>query len=95
MDIGEANYIHPPKKKEVADRLLYNALNQTYGFEAVDFAGPVIDSLEVTDEGIILIFKNAERGLYTPEKLRDLKLQVKIRCFIPLLPKLCLVEMFL
>jgi len=28
MDIGDGYCIHPPKKKEVADRLLFNALNQ-------------------------------------------------------------------
>ena len=40
MDIGDDYCIHPPKKKEVADRLLYNALNQTYGFNTLDYAGP-------------------------------------------------------
>ncbi len=64
MDIGEPDYIHPPKKKEVADRLLYNALHQTYGLEAIDYAGPVFDSLAVTDQGVVLYFKNAETGLY-------------------------------
>ena len=60
---------HPPKKKEVADRLLYNALNQTYGFETVDGKTPVLDSLEVRDGEILLRFKNAENGLYAIEEL--------------------------
>lgn len=81
MDIGQANYIHPPKKKEVADRLLYNALNQTYGFEAVDFSGPVFDSLEVTDDGIILKFKNAEGGLYAYDKLEGFEIAGVDRVF--------------
>lgn len=65
MDIGEEFVIHPAKKKEVADRLLFNALNQTYGYENIDYAGPVYDSLELTEDGIVLSFKNAEMGLYS------------------------------
>jgi sialate O-acetylesterase len=74
MDIGDGYSIHPPKKKEVADRLLYNALNQTYGMEAIDFSGPVYDSLEVNDGGIILKFKNAETGIYAYENLEGFEI---------------------
>ncbi len=52
MDIGAEYSIHPPQKKEVAERLLYNTLNQTYGFENVDHVSPVYESLEVND-GVI------------------------------------------
>lgn len=45
MEIGDDYCIHPPKKKEVADRLLYNALNQTYGYKTVDYMAPIYDSL--------------------------------------------------
>jgi sialate O-acetylesterase len=69
MDIGEEYNIHSAKKKEVTDRLLFNALNQTYGFENVAYASSVYESLEVKDGGIILKFKNAERGLYSYEEL--------------------------
>jgi len=53
MDIGDKLCIHPPKKKEVADRLLYNALNQTYGFEMVDGKSPVYESMETKDGEIV------------------------------------------
>ncbi|HSU49896.1 MAG TPA: sialate O-acetylesterase [Segetibacter sp.] len=69
MDIGNDYAIHPPQKKEVADRLLYNALNQTYGYKAVEFAGPVYDSMEVKDGGIYVTFRHAEDGLSAPEGL--------------------------
>jgi len=65
MDVGEKSVIHPAKKKEVANRLLYNALNKTYGYAAVDFSGPVYDAIEIIDDSIAVSFKNAERGLFS------------------------------
>ncbi len=83
MDIGEENYIHPPKKKEVADRLLFNALNQTYGYKTVDYAGPVFDSQELKDDGIILKFKNAETGLYSYDALAGFEIAGEDKVFYP------------
>jgi sialate O-acetylesterase len=65
LDVGDRTSIHPPKKREVADRLLFNALNQTYGYQTVDYAAPIFESQEVKDNGILLKFKNAELGLYS------------------------------
>jgi len=83
MDIGEENYIHPPKKKEVADRLLFNALNQTYGHKTVDCAAPIFDSQSVKDGGIILNFKNAENGLFSFGKLEGFEIAGEDRVFYP------------
>jgi sialate O-acetylesterase len=83
LDIGDDYCIHPPKKKEVADRLLYNALNQTYGFEAVDFTGPTFDSIEVKDEGIYLTFNDAEKGVYAPGELDGFVIAGANRVFYP------------
>lgn len=83
MDIGDAYCIHPPKKKEVADRLLYNALNQTYGYETVDYAAPIFNSQEVKDGGIILEFKNAETGLYSYDKLEGFEIAGDDKVFYP------------
>ena len=65
MDIGDKSVIHPPVKTEVANRLLYNALNKTYGYEAVDFSGPVYDEMQIMDDSIYVTFQHAERGLYS------------------------------
>jgi len=65
MDVGTKSVIHPPKKKEVADRLLFNALNKTYGYKAVDFSGPVYDEMQIIDGSIYVSFKHAERGVYS------------------------------
>jgi sialate O-acetylesterase len=83
MDIGDGYCIHPPKKKEVADRLLFNALNQTYGYKTVDFAAPIFDSKEIKDGGIVLKFKNAETGLYSYDELEGFEIAGEDRIFHP------------
>ena len=83
MDIGDEFSIHPPKKKEVADRLLFNALHKTYGFKNIDFAGPVYDTLEVKDGGIILKFRHAEGGLYAYNGLDGFEIAGSDKVFHP------------
>ena len=83
MDIGNAIQIHPPKKIEVADRLLYNALNQTYGVKAVEFSGPVYDSMQVKDGGIYMTFRSADNGLYTPGGLKEFVIAGEDHVFYP------------
>ena len=83
MDIGDDYCIHPPKKKEVADRLLFNALNQTYGFTTIDGKSPVYDSLYAKDGGIVLTFKNAESGLFAFENPEGFEIAGADRVFYP------------
>lgn len=88
MDIGDAKSIHPPRKREVAQRLLYNALNQTYGYTAVDYAGPKFDTLEQKDNGIVLKFKYAETGLYAYNSLEGFEIAGKDKVFHPATAKI-------
>jgi sialate O-acetylesterase len=83
MDIGEDHLIHPAHKKEVADRLLYNALNKTYGYKAIDFSGPVCDSMEVKDGGVYLSFRQAESGLYKMGELKGFVVAGQDKVFYP------------
>lgn len=83
MDIGDDYCIHPPKKKEVADRLLFNALNQTYGMKTIDSASPTFDSLEVKDGGIVLYFKNAETGVFSYGELEGFEIAGADKVFYP------------
>jgi sialate O-acetylesterase len=83
MDIGSEFFIHPPKKKEVADRLLFNALNQTYGFEGIDGKSPVYESMEEKDGGLVLSFKNAESGLYGFGELTGFEIAGEDKIFYP------------
>lgn len=83
MDIGDEDCIHPPMKKEVADRLLYNALSQTYGWTTLDGQSPEYDALTVGDGALTLKFKNAENGLFAYGELRDFEIAGKDRIFYP------------
>lgn len=83
LDIGSEYCIHPPQKQEVADRLLYFALNQTYGYETVDCNGPVFDSKEEKDGGLLLHFKHAEMGLFTPTQLEGFEIAGPDKVFYP------------
>ena len=80
-DVGDETWIHPPKKKEVADRLLFNALHQTYGYETVAFAGPVYMSHEEKDAGLLLKFDNVETGVYAYDQLEGFEIAGDDRIF--------------
>jgi len=88
MDIGKEFYIHPPKKKEVADRLLFNALNQTYGIKEIDGKSPVFDSLSVEDGEMVLKFINAEGGLYSYGELKGFEIAGEDKVFYPATAKI-------
>lgn len=83
LDIGDEYCIHPPKKKEVADRLLFNALNQTYGFKTIDYAGPTYASHEVKDGAAIITFNNAESGVYAYKGLSGFEVAGEDKVFYP------------
>ena len=88
LDIGAENPIHPPKKKEVADRLLYNALNQTYGFKTINYTGPTYDSMEVKDGGLLLKFKTEENGIYSYNGLEGFEVAGDDKIFYPAIAKI-------
>ena len=83
MDIGDRDCIHPPKKKEVAERLLFNALNQTYGFSNIDGVSPEYASHEVKDSTIVLKFDHAETGLYAYDGLKGFEIAGENKVFYP------------
>ncbi|WP_347838400.1 sialate O-acetylesterase [uncultured Draconibacterium sp.] len=83
LDIGAEKCIHPPKKKEAAERLLYHALNKTYGFKSLDCESPVYESMEIKDGGIELGFKHAETGIYSFGELEGFEIAGKDKVFYP------------
>ncbi|WP_036841270.1 sialate O-acetylesterase [Polaribacter sp. Hel_I_88] len=83
MDIGDEFSIHPPKKKEVADRLLYNALNKTYGFKNIDYNAPSYDFFEIQNGGIKLSFKDVETGIYSFDTIEDFEIAGADKVFYP------------
>lgn len=84
-DIGDEHKIHPPNKKEVANRLLYIALQQTYGFEIVDGKSPQYESMKIVNSEIQLKFKHAETGLFAFNGLNDFEIAGDDKVFYPAL----------
>ncbi|MFH4967003.1 sialate O-acetylesterase [Gaetbulibacter sp. M240] len=82
LDVGDQRSIHPPKKKEVADRLLGLALNKTYGFQGFDPESPSYDSMKLQNNGILLDFKNGN-GLYSYDDLKGFEIAGKDHVFYP------------
>lgn len=62
IDLGEANDIHPFRKKEVGERLALQAARLAYGSKAVA-SGPVYQSLEIKGNTIVLSFTSIGKGL--------------------------------
>ncbi len=56
LDIGDCDYIHPPEKRIVGDRLAYWALAKDYGFEGIAYSGPVYKDFKITQDGKINLF---------------------------------------
>ncbi|NGM61346.1 sialate O-acetylesterase [Sphingobacterium sp. SGG-5] len=67
MDVSSQFTIHPPDKQSVGKRLSYQALNKSYDFKDVAYAGPVYKKMEVKGPSAILHFDHAD-GLYLKDK---------------------------
>lgn len=62
-DIGYKSRIHPPNKKDVGERLALWALAKDYGFKSMPYSGPLYKSMQIKDDKIVLIFKEASLGI--------------------------------
>lgn len=83
-DIGEETCIHPARKTEVGERLAYWALAKTYGFDFLQYSGPIYKSKEVKDGKVILTFDFASNGLTSKGKeLANFEIAGKDRVFKP------------
>ena len=64
VDIGDYTFIHPPKKKEVGERLALLALVNDYGLKGVNADAPTFKSVEFQDgRAIITVNVNKSVGL--------------------------------
>jgi len=62
-DLGDANNIHPARKKPVAERLWLAARRSVFG-EAIIASGPVFSSLHIEGTQLRLRFEQVGSGLY-------------------------------
>jgi len=56
LDVGDCEFIHPPEKRIIGERLAYWALSKDYNFEALACSGPVYKEFETTEDGRIHLF---------------------------------------
>lgn len=82
-DIGDSLTNHPPFKKQVGDRLLYQALSKTYGYSWLDSDGPAYKSIEIMGDSALINFDYAERGLYAPNGLSNFEIAGEDKVFYP------------
>ncbi len=75
-DAGERDDIHPSRKDIPGERLAYQALEKSYGFEALESDGPTLAKVEVEGSTMRLTFDNARFGVTTLDKgeLRDFEI---------------------
>lgn len=88
LDVGRKFCIHPPQKKEVAERLLFWALNKTYGFNNIDAESPIYGSSKVENGGMTLTFDKAETGLYAYDELTGFEIAGEDKVFYPAMAKI-------
>ena len=63
VDIGNCTFIHPPKKREVGNRLAYLALVHDYGLKGIHPVAPAYQSAEFKDAEAIITVKVKGPGL--------------------------------
>lgn len=84
LDIGQEDCIHPPRKKEVGDRLAYWALAKTYGFKGVQCSGPVYKSMEIKESKAYLHFDFAPDGVCNMgQELKDFEIAGADKVYYP------------
>ncbi|HMH32873.1 MAG TPA: sialate O-acetylesterase, partial [Puia sp.] len=71
-DIGEALDIHPKNKQDVGKRLAAIALNNLYG-QAMEYSGPVYESMKTDGNKISINFTHAAGGLMVKDKYGYIK----------------------
>ena len=62
IDVGDAKNVHPPRKKEVGQRLALWAVGTTYGYKIV-YSGPLYDSMRIVGNEIRISFRSVGAGL--------------------------------
>jgi len=82
-DVGDDADIHPKKKEPVGKRLALAARALAYG-EAIEYSGPLYDSMTTENGKIILNFKHTGGGLLAKDgALKGFTLAGKDNAFVP------------
>ncbi|MCH4551672.1 sialate O-acetylesterase [Aestuariibaculum lutulentum] len=68
LDVGEFGNIHPAQKNKGGERLAYQALAKTYGFEGFEFESPEFNAMEVKGSTVTVSFNNVPNGVTSYDK---------------------------
>ncbi len=68
LDVGEFGNIHPAQKNKGGERLAYQALAKTYGFEGFEFESPEFNAMEIKGSTLTVSFKNVPNGVTSYDK---------------------------
>jgi sialate O-acetylesterase len=63
VDVGSISTIHPPDKTTISKRLVYWALNRTYGKSGIAYSSPMYQSMKTNGSKVELSFGNNSLGL--------------------------------
>jgi sialate O-acetylesterase len=84
----EYSQIHPRKKKEIGNRLAWQALAKTYGHKGIYPDSPSYREMKIDGKQIILSFNHAERGLSPWEDIKGFEIAGENKVFYPAEAKL-------
>ena len=81
---SEATNIHPSQKKPIGDRLANLVLHDVYFCDSLSANSPIIDQVTITNDSIVLLFKNAYEGIQNQNEFVGLEVADSTRNFRPI-----------
>lgn len=82
VDLGDAEEIHPVRKKEISVRAAKAALANTY-HQNIIFSGPRFRSIQIEKNDIRIFFNHAEGLHFVGKELTGFSIAGEDRCFTP------------
>ena len=79
----ERTQVHPSRKREVGERLVYMALNKAYGYPSVPALNPCFKAMRVDGGKVIVSFDNARAGFLGTDEIRGFEIAGKGGGFHP------------
>lgn len=67
VDLGLADNIHPPQKKQIGERLAVLALNKTYQRSDIQGESPFVQAMTIKGSTLELVFAQSGKGLKTTD----------------------------
>ena len=79
---SEATNIHPSQKKPIGVRLANLVLHDSYHFDTIHAYSPSIDQYCITNDSIVLYFKNSEQGFQFQQEFVGFEVADSTKSFI-------------